>query len=312
MSIEKIRRIGFTKDLLGESPCWDKGDGNTSGVVSWIDSLAGTIWRYSPGSGVTERHELPAPIGSIALCLDGNLVVALKNSFALYNVKARTLEILGVIDIAHPDVRLNDGKCDPFGNFIAGTMHINRLPGEPALGGLYRLRTNATIERIGESFGLTNGPCFSLDGQTLYVADSNVRTIWAFDYSTDAPLTNQRAFVLTDGFGSGPDGATIDSQGYLWTVLTRAAKLARFAPDGTLDRLVAMPCTHPTSLCFGGPGLSKAWVTSISKSTHLSGPLEQDGGLFEVTGLPVAGILPHRFMSSLAAPLSQNLEKLVP
>ena len=100
---------------------------------------------------------------------------------------------------------------------------------------------------------------------------------------------------MTDRFGSGPDGATVDAQGYVWTVLTRTAKLARFAPDGTLDRLVQMPCTHPTSLCFGGPGFRQAWVTSISKSTHLTGPMPHDGGLFEVYGLPVAGLAPHYF-----------------
>jgi L-arabinonolactonase len=306
MSTVRIKRIGVTKDLLGESPCWEVGDADTAGVVTWIDSLTGTLWRYALESKVTERHLLPAPVGSIAPCANGNFVVALKNNFARYDLKTRTLEMMGAIDVDHPNVRLNDGKCDPFGNFIAGTMHINRHFGEAALGGIYRLRPDATIERIGEPFGLTNGPCFSLDGKTLYVADSAVRTIWTFDYSPDDLLRNKRAFVQTDAFGSGPDGATVDSQGYIWTALTKAAKLARFAPDGTLDRLLTMPCTHPTSLCFGGPQFETAWVTSISKSTHLNGPLPQDGGLFEVSGLSVAGVAPHRFMSTPAAAQSQN------
>ena len=284
-----VRRIGETRDRLGESPCWD------AGALCWIDSLAGTLWRHHPASGATQRHELPAPVGSIAPCASGAVVAALKNSFALYDFESHALQILGIIDTDHPDIRLNDGKCDPFGNFIAGTMHINRQAGEPAQGGLYRLRPTGRIERIGEAFGLTNGPCFSLDGRTLYIADSTVRTIWAYDYSPHASLSNRRAFVHTETFGSGPDGATVDAQGHLWTVLTRTAKLARFAPDGTLERLVDMPCTHPTSLCFGGLGYASAYVTSISKSTHLEGNLPQDGGLFEVSGLPAGGVAPHRF-----------------
>jgi len=295
MTTETIRRIGNTKDLLGESPFWDAGGSGPAGAVCWIDSLAGTLWRHHPATGSTIRHSLPAPVGSIAPCASGAVVAALRNGFARYDFTTRAFETLGIIDVDHPDVRLNDGKCDPWGNFIVGTMHINRQPGEAPLGGLYRLRPGGRVERMGGAFGLANGPCFSIDGRTLYLADSTVRTIWAYDYSPDGPLANQRAFVQTETFGSGPDGATVDAHGFVWTVLTRVARLARFAPDGTLDRLVDLPCTHPTSLCFGGPTLDRAYVTSISKSTHLAGPLPQDGGLFEVGGLPAAGIAPHHF-----------------
>lgn len=240
-------------------------------------------------------HELPAPIGSIALCASGAVIAALKNSFARYDFATRRLETLARIDMDHPDVRLNDGKCDPWGNFLAGTMHINRQPGDAILGGVYRLRPDHAVEHVASGFGLTNGPCFSLDGRTLYVADSTVRTIWAFDYSPEGPLANQRAFVQTEAFGSGPDGATVDAQGFVWTVLTRIGRMGRFAPDGTLDRMVELPATHPTSLCFGGARLESAYVTSISRSTHLAGALPQDGGLFELLGLPAAGVAPHRF-----------------
>ena len=158
--------------MLGESPCWDVGDGSRDAVVCWIDALSGTLWRHNPINGITLRHSLPAPIGSIAPCVGDALVIALKHSFARYDLNTCALEVLGTIDIDHPDVRLNDGKCDPFGNFIAGTMHMNRQPGEPALGGIYRLRPNGRVDRIGDAFGLANGPCFSIDGRTLYVADS--------------------------------------------------------------------------------------------------------------------------------------------
>jgi L-arabinonolactonase len=290
MTVE-IRRVGETTDLLGESPCWDA----RADAVCWIDSLAGTLRRLSPATGETEHHSLPAPVGSIAPCESGSVVAALKNSFARYDFATRKLQILARIDIDHPDVRLNDGKCDPWGNFIAGTMHINRQAGDAVLGGLYRLRPNCSVERIADAFGLTNGPCFSLDGRTLYVADSTVRTIWAYDYAPDGPLSGQRVFVQTEGYGSGPDGATVDAQGFLWTVLTRIGKIARFAPDGRLDRMVELPAMHPTSLCFGGPQFEVAYVTSISRSTHLAGLLPQDGGLFALSGMPAAGMPAHRF-----------------
>lgn len=298
MTYETVQRIGDTKDLLGESPYWDAGVSESAGAICWIDSLAGTLWRHQPATDSTERHILPAPVGSIAPCASGAMVAALRNRFVRYDFCTRTLDVLGTIGIDHADVRLNDGKCDPWGNFIAGTMHINRQPGDAVLGGLYRLRPDHTVEKLAEGFGLTNGPCFSLDGCTFYVADSTVRTIWAYDYSPDGPLTGRRAFIQTEALGSGPDGATVDAQGFVWTVLTRIGQLARYAPDGRLDRIVRVPTTHPTSLCFGGPQLATAYVTSISRSTHLAGTLAQDGGLFAVHGLPAPGIAPHRFADS--------------
>lgn len=291
MSNIRIARLGDSQDGLGESPFWDAA----SRAVCWIDALAGTLRRRTLADGRCETHALPAPVGAIAPCADGGIVAALRHGFASYDLATRELRTLATIDVVHPDVRLNDGKCDPWGNFIAGTMHINRAPEDRILGGLYRLRSEGTLEKLAEGFGLANGPCFSLDGRTLYVADSPLRTIWAYDYRPDGPLAGRRLFAETQNLGSGPDGATVDTEGCVWTVLTRIGRLARFTPDGRLERTVAMPATHPTSLCFGGPGLATAYVTSISRSTHLAGSLPQDGGLFAVDGLPAPGVAPHCF-----------------
>jgi sugar lactone lactonase YvrE len=291
----RVRRIGDSKDLLGESPCWDA----RAGAVWWIDSLAGLVRRLAvePQPGAGEIHRVPAPVGSIALCESGGVVVALKNAFAHHDASSGRLETLARIDVDHPDVRLNDGKCDPWGNFIAGTLQVHRAAADPVIGGLYRLRPDGSVDVLARGFGLTNGPCFSPDGHTLYVADSSigVRTIWAYDYEPDRPLASRRVFVQTESLGAGPDGAAVDVEGYLWSALPRIGHLARFAPDGSLERLLKMPATHPTSLCFGGPALDRLYVTSISRSTNLTGTLPDDGGLWEVSGLPAPGIAVSRF-----------------
>lgn len=279
-------RIGDSLDRLGESPCWDA----RTQALAWIDALAGTLHRWWPATGQREAHSLPAPVGSVAPCRDDAVVVALQHRFARYDFGTRQLTTLAHIDSEHPDLRLNDGKCDAWGNFIAGTLHYNRAADAPLLGGLYRLRPDARLEQLAEGFALTNGPCFSPDGQTLYVADSTARTIWAFDYHPERPLARRRVFAQTEALGSGPDGATVDAEGHLWAVLVRTGELARFAPDGRLERRVALPATHPTSLCFGGPQLATAYVTSISRSVHLAGTRPQDGGLFAVDGLPAPGL----------------------
>ncbi|KLN53110.1 SMP-30/gluconolactonase/LRE family protein [Variovorax paradoxus] len=290
MTVEIIR-VGTTKDQLGESPCWDAD----AQALSWIDALGGALWRLRAGAEQPERHELPAPVGSIAPCRGPAVVVALRNTFARYDFATRTLQHLAGIPVDHPKVRFNDGKCDPAGHFLAGTMHVDRQPGEAIVGGLYRLRTDHRVEQLADDIGFANGPCFSPDGRVLYLADSLERTIWAYDYDPDGPLRNKRVFATTQAFDSGPDGATVDAQGFFWTVLTRAARLARYAPDGRLERLIELPVSYPTSICFGGPRLEQMYLTTISRSARLQGNKAQDGGLFRIEGLAAPGLMPDRF-----------------
>lgn len=287
----QTRRLTRIRDALGESPCWDAA----TPALCWIDALAGTLHRLvlsgDTAADEPQAHVLPGPVGAIAPCAGAAaVVVALRSGFARYQFDTRTLQPLAAAPFDDPRLRLNDGKCDAAGNFLAGTIHAKRGPGEAPQGGLYRLRPDRTVEHLAGDIGFANGPCFSPDGRTLYLADSLERTIWAWDYDPHGPLRRRREFVRTHEHDSGPDGATVDAQGHLWTALPRAGRLARYTPEGRLERVVALPVTHPTSLCFGGAALDRAYVTSISRSPRLHGPLPQDGGLFELTGLPAPGL----------------------
>ena len=294
--IPRISRIGGTRDQLGESPVWDE----RTQSLYWIDSLAGVIHKLSPASGVTEEFQVPAPIGSLGLTQGGGAVLALRHGFAQFDFSTHQLTMGPSIDVDHPMVRLNDGKVDPFGRFVAGTLHGGRAENERPLGGLYRIDSSGAIELIEDDLALTNGPCFSPDGRTFYLADSARRVTWAYDYRDNGPLVNKRIFVNTDALGSGADGATVDADGYVWTVLVRIGAIARFAPDGTLDRTIEMPVRHPTSVAFGGPSLNILYVTSISRSTHLSDESPDAGGLFAVENLGVKGLPAQRFGSRQA------------
>jgi L-arabinonolactonase len=287
----RITRIGMTTDQLGESPVWD----DRTQSLYWIDSLAGLIRRLSPATGAIEEFQVSAPVGSMALADNGDAVLALRHGFARYDFKARSLTTGPSIGLDHPMLRLNDGKADPYGRFVAGTMHGGRAEDEEALGGLYRIDSSGAIEQLETDLAVTNGPCFSPDGKTFYLADTARRVIWAYDYSRDGPLTNKRVFVDMDPLGSGGDGATVDAEGYLWTVLVRIGAIGRLAPDGTMVRNIDMPVRHPTSVTFGGAGLDVLYVTSISRSTHLLDETPGAGGLFAVEGLGVTGLPAHRF-----------------
>jgi sugar lactone lactonase YvrE len=287
-----ITRVSDAKDRLGESPVWDA----EAQALFWIDSLAGVLHRLDWRSGVRQDFAVPAPVGSFALTQRGDAILALQEGFGRYDFASGAAQPLAALGVRHPELRLNDGKVDRQGRFLAGTMHGNRQPKETPLGGLYRLDPGGAVTLLVQDLATTNGPCLSPDGGTLYCADSTRRVIWAFDYDTGTGTpSRQRVFADLKPLNTAPDGATVDAEGHLWTALVRSGQIACFAPDGRLVRRIDMPVTHPTSVNFGGPGMDVLFVTSISSSHRMHATEEEAGWLLAVEGLGVTGLPEPRF-----------------
>lgn len=283
----EITRIGTTRDRLGENPLWDAATGR----LLWLDGLEGVVHVLDPVTGARADHRVPAPVGSLALLEDGAAVLALADGFHRHDLATGATTLLAPLPDAGPGLRLNDGKVDRQGRFLAGTMQLHWAEGEASAGGLFRLDGARAMPLAGD-FATFNGPCFSPDGATLYCADSSRRIIWAFDYDTATGTpANRRVFAEP---GTAPDGATVDAEGRVWSALVRAGALACFAPDGRELRRIAMPVRHPTSLAFGGPGLEVLFVTSISRSVRLADDSAGAGGLFAITGLAARGLAERR------------------
>ena len=283
----RITRVGTTKDRLGEGPIWDA----ESQRLFWLDSLAGTIHRLDPVSGERQDYAVPAPIGSMSLCRSGGAILSLQDGFHRHDFTTGSTEPVALLGLGHPHVRLNDGKTDRQGRFVAGTMHLHRADDEPVVGGLFRLNPEGTVDLLVDDIATSNGPCFSPDGRILYFADSTRQTIWVFDYdiATGTPR-NRRVFADLRTLGTAPDGATVDAEGHLWSCLIRTGTIARFDPAGRIVAQFPFPVRYPTSLTFGGAGLDVLYVTSISKSVRFEDPAEDAGGLFAIEGLEIRGL----------------------
>ena len=93
-----------------------------------------------------------------------------------------------------------------------------------------------------------------------------------------------------------PDGLTLDAAGYIWVSLWGGGGVRRYAPDGTLDSIIRLPTTYPTSCTFGGADFRDLYITTatirLSDSERVNQP--QAGGLFRCR--PAVGGRPsHRF-----------------
>jgi sugar lactone lactonase YvrE len=245
-------RVGNT---LGEGVQWDAA----GQALWWTDIQARRLHRYGWENRTVESFDMPERVGSFGL-IEGSdkIIAAFESGIALYDLAGGASQWL--LRPGHSGVRFNDGRVDRQGRFWAGTME----EGEPrsGRGSLYCTDRDGRVHQRESGIMISNGLCWSLDGRTLYFADSALRTMYAYDANTaDGTISNRRVFARTPE-GAHPDGATIDADGYLWSAQWGASRIARYAPSGKLDRIFDVPVSQPTCLAFGGPNLDHLFVTS--------------------------------------------------
>ena len=286
----EIERIGDVRFELGEGPLWHAREKALYGV----DIHASTLWRLNPETQELRTWKTPSGVGSFAFRESGGLVLAMGQSFHFMDLETRKVEEIASPARDEDGTLFNDGKVDKNGRFIAGTRDENL---KRDTGSLYELRPDLTWERLDSGIVCSNGPCWSPDGGTFYFADSLRYAIYAYDYDSDAgTATNRRVLADVKPLRGAPDGATVDAEGYVWSAICMGGVIARFAPDGRLDRTVEMPTSMVCSCIFGGEDLDVLYATSIGMSILGSEPDAEAGGVFAIRGLGVKG-LPEPFFA---------------
>jgi sugar lactone lactonase YvrE len=292
---------------IGESALWDV----ETERLWWIDIFGHAIFRGTAEGRELRVWSLPCRPSSFALRADGDRAIITSGSrISFLDLETTELEVVFDADVERAG--FNDGKVDRQGRFVTGLADHDLM--EPAAfdrvgtteprGRLYRVDGDRTSHELGQPIGMSNGPCFSPDGTTLYWGDSWSRVVHAFDYEpATGEATNPRVLVHFHGDSPAgvtavPDGATVDAEGGIWVAACYGSEIRRYAPDGTLDRRLPVPVVSPTSVAFGGPDLDTLFVTSIGDATlpgglHRSGPLA--GTILAVHGLGVRGIPETRF-----------------
>jgi gluconolactonase len=136
-------------------------------------------------------------------------------------------------------------------------------------GGLYyALPDGSAIRQVAYPILSANGIGLSPDERTVYVADCETAQLWAFD--VEAPgVVRKHPFPSPHGgrcIGGVAgfcrfDSLAVEASGNIAVATLVTGVITVFAPDGRVVREVAMPDTHPTNLCFGGPDRRTAWIT---------------------------------------------------
>ena len=246
--------------ILGESPIWSIEEQ----AVYWVDIKNPMIHRLNPITGDRKRWRVQTEIGSIGFAKDNKLIAGTRMGFAYINMEDGAFQ-----ELADPEgkgrintIRMNDGKVDRLGRFWCGTMED---PGFGEVGSLYRLDPDLSVHRMEGPVRIANAICWSPDDTAMYFADSLKKTVWIYDFDlATGTIENRREFIAgAEGEGV-PDGATVDSDGFLWIAYMRGGVVRRYDPDGCMEQEITFPATLTSCPAFGGPDLNTLYVTTAS------------------------------------------------
>jgi sugar lactone lactonase YvrE len=144
----RIEVLVDVKTTLGEGPLWDVEEQR----LYWIDSHGRAVHRCDARGQDLRSWGVPEHIGSACLREKGGAVVSLRDGFHFLDLG--TGEVEPIVD-PEPHLRrtrLNDGKVDRQGRFVAGGMDYEER--EP-LAGLYRLDPDLTVTQLEASSSAT-------------------------------------------------------------------------------------------------------------------------------------------------------------
>jgi sugar lactone lactonase YvrE len=273
---------------LGECPIWSVEEQ----ALYFVDIKGKALHRFAPATGAHRTFSMPEEIGCIGFGKGGGFIAGFRSGLWLLDAEGNRLRKLADNPEDQRTSRFNDGRVDPAGRYLAGTID------EPKDGGkahLYRYDSRG-ITSLAEGLLTSNGVAFSPDGRTLYHADTPTFTVWRYAYDpTTGQATDKTLFVRlqpTETDRGRPDGAAVDAEGCYWTALFEGGRIQRYSPDGRLLAEHSVPARCPTMVCFGGPDLKTLYVTS-ARTGRPADELDaypHSGSLFtmpvDVPGLP--------------------------
>jgi sugar lactone lactonase YvrE len=251
------------KALTGEGPSWDA----QYEVLYWVDIPRATIYVYNPATHQNQGIDLSkdfSSIGAVVASKSGGLLFTPERKIAYFDFEKLNYQILAEVEHDLPGNRFNDGKCDPFGRFLAGTMQ-NKPDGTPT-GSLYIMEDDTKVRKLLDGLVISNGLGWSPDYRTLYLADSFSKDVWAFVYDLEnGKISRKRtAFTLPDDNGVA-DGLTTDTDGMLWLALWDGACVQRWDPrSGELLATYPFPAKRTSCPVFGGEQMNELYVTSAA------------------------------------------------
>ena len=160
----------------------------------------------------------------------------------------------------------NDLVFDKQGGFWF-TDHGCTTPDGRKHGALYYAKTDGSkVTRAREHMISPNGVGLSPDETVVYMADTNLGRLWAFEVAEPGVLADGPPFQPGRVVCNLPgyqllDSLAVEAGGKVCVATIINGGITAFDPDGTTEHY-PFPDLLVTNICFGGPDMTTAWVTA--------------------------------------------------
>ena len=164
----------------------------------------------------------------------------------------------------------NDIVFDDQGGFYFTDLGKARARDVDRGGIYYATADGASIQQVVYPMDHPNGISLSPDGGTLYAAETMTGRVWAWEIDSPGvvkpgttPLGPGTLLYNFPGFQL-LDSMAVDSEGNVCVATLITGAISVISPKGQLLRQVPVPKhdVFVTNICFGGPDLRTAYITS--------------------------------------------------
>ena len=239
--------------VTGEGPIWHEAEQR----LYWADIPTGRMFRYDPATGHHEQFYEGPVVGGFTIQADGSLLLFGERGSVRIWRDGQTETVLDEIP-EERETRFNDVIADPDGRVYCGTMPTENRPGR-----LYRLDTNGDLTEVIDGLGVSNGMGFTPDLTFMYHTDTTKREINRYRYDrATGELSEKTLFIQTPEGEGGPDGMTVDADGYVWSARWDGSALFRYTPEGQLESSYPFPAKKVSSVIFAGTDYRDVYVTT--------------------------------------------------
>jgi gluconolactonase len=251
VTVEKVAGgLQFT-----EGPVWSH-----EGFLLFSDVPANKIMKIGPGD------KAPGVFRDNSGYANGN---TFDSQGRLYSCESRTRRVTRMDKKGKIEVLAErwEGKRFNAPNDIVVRKDGNVYFTDPAFGnqadtreldfyGVYRITPKGQLSLIAKPKGRPNGITFSPNGRILYVANSDDRTVVAYDVDRGGEPSNER--VLISGVDGVPDGIRSDEKGNIYVA---AKGIAIYNPEGKL--MATLPVSEtPANCAFGDGDFQTLYITA--------------------------------------------------
>jgi gluconolactonase len=259
-NFDEIQVERLAKNLhYADGPVW-----SWDGYMLYSDAPVDRIRKFVPGTGDEEVGPIPGGSYGQTYDKDGRLYRCEFRERRVTRTGKKRAEVL---------VDHFEGKRFNAPNDIVVRRDGHVYFTDPAFGaqqdsremdyyGVFHITPKGEIEAVAKWKTRPNGITLAPNGRTLYVSDSDMRLVRAYDLDGKGMASNER--IVVDKIPGVPDGLRTDEKGNLY-VAARSV-LVYADPNGRTDAgkflgevNLAEP---PTNLTFGDPDMETLYITT--------------------------------------------------